>query len=129
MADRDIPVRGLVPYVFCADAGATADWCVRVLGFVERDRWHDEDGIVTNVELVVGENEVWLDGPVPDWAERLQGLSSWIGLVVDDVDIVYEALQTLLDDLQPPRDRPFGARELTVEDPEGHQWGFITRST
>ena len=24
----DIRVRGVIPYVFCADAGAIADWCV-----------------------------------------------------------------------------------------------------
>lgn len=128
MVEHEVLVRGLIPYVFCVDAGTTADWCVHVLGFVERDRWHDEDGIVTNVELVVGDNEVWLDGPVPDWNERLHGLSWWIGLVVDDVDDVYEQLRGRVEDLSPPRDRPFGARELTVNDPEGHQWGFITRT-
>lgn len=124
---REIPIRGLVPYIYCVDAGATADWCVQVLGFVERDRWHDDNGIVTNVELVVGDNEVWLDGPVRDWNVRLHGLSWWIGLVVEDVDAVYEQLRGRVEDLSPPRDRPFGVRELTLRDPEGHQWGFITR--
>lgn len=90
-------VRALIPYVFCVDAGATADWCVHSLGFVERDRWHNEDGIVANVELTVGDNEVWLDGPVPDWNERLHGLSCWVGLVVDDVDAVYEQLRARFD--------------------------------
>lgn len=128
MVNEKFLVRALIPYVFCIDAGATADWCVQVLGFVERDRWHNEDGVVTNVELTVGHNEVWLDGPVPDWNERLHGLSCWVGLVVHDVDAVYHHLRGRVDDLPAPRDRPFGARELTVSDPEGHQWGFITRT-
>lgn len=67
-------VRGVIPYVICADAGAAADWCVEVLGFVERERWPDDEGIVRNVELVVGESEVWLDGLVPDWSARSAGL-------------------------------------------------------
>ena len=60
----EIKVRGVIPYVFCADAGAIADWCVEVLGFVERERWSEDDGVVRNVELIVGDSEVWLDGPV-----------------------------------------------------------------
>ncbi len=61
-------VRGLVPYLFCADPRAVADWCTATLGWTERGRWSNDDGVVTNVELVPGGGgEVWLDGPVPDW--------------------------------------------------------------
>lgn len=118
-------VQGIVSYIFCADAGAVADWCVQVLGFVERGRWTDESGAVTNVELVVGDGEVWLDGPVPDWQERLGGLTAWVGFLVEDVEAVHRAL-TAAHMVAPPVTRD-GIRQLTVTDPEGHQWGFITR--
>jgi uncharacterized glyoxalase superfamily protein PhnB len=123
----DIQVRGIIPYVFCADAGAIADWCVSVLGFVERERWPDENGVVRNVGLIVGDSEVWLDGPVPDWKDTTRGLGSWTGFIVDDVDSVYERLMAAGVDLEAPRTRDHKVREITVEDPEGHSWGFVQR--
>lgn len=125
MSKRTI-VRGVVPYVFCADAGATADWCVAVLGFEERARW-DRDGSVGNVELTVGEHEIWLDGPVPDWKSRFGDLPCWTGFWVDDVDAMYEQLRAHDVQIDPPVTRDFGIRQLTVTDPEGHQWGFLRR--
>lgn len=127
MAETPV-VLGVIPYVFCADAGATADWCVEVLGFVERERWPDDDGIVRNVELAVGESEVWLDGPVPDWSERTGGLGSWVGFLVVDVDAMYDRISAAGVELEPPRSREHGVREITVTDPEGHSWGFVQRT-
>lgn len=117
----------MIQYVFCVDAGAVADWCVKTLGLLERDRWPDDEGVVRNVELVVGADEVWLDGPVPDWKERTGGLGSWIGLLVDDVDAVYQRVRAAGVDLDPPRTRDHGVREITIIDPEGHAWGFVQR--
>ena len=121
------PVRGIVSYIFCADAGGIADWCVRVLGFTERGRWPDEQGVVGNVELSVGDNEVWLDGPVPDWRDRTGGLPAWVGFFIDDVDAMYRHVVDMGQTVDPPVDREFGIRQLTVMDPEGHEWGFIRR--
>jgi MerR family transcriptional regulator, thiopeptide resistance regulator len=82
----------------------------------------------TNVELVAGGGgEVWLDGPVRDWFERSGGLGSWVGVVVDDVDAVHARLNAAGHEVPEPRTRPFGVRELSVTDPEGHRWGFVQR--
>lgn len=124
---KPLGVKGIVPYIFCADAGAIADWCVAVLGFQERSRWTNENNVITNVELIVGDSEVWLDGPVPDWPTRLNGLSSWTGFWVDDVDAVYRNILATDHPVEAPVDREFGIRQLTVRDPEGHEWGFIRR--
>jgi hypothetical protein len=77
-------VERAVPYVFCADAGAISTWCQQVLGFVERGRWSDDDGAVSNVELTLGAAEVWLDGPVPDWpsGSRVLDLGSGSGSTI-----------------------------------------------
>jgi uncharacterized glyoxalase superfamily protein PhnB len=104
-----------------------ADWCVEVLGFEERERWPDGDGVVRNVELTVGEREVWLDGRVPDWKERLGGLGSWVGFLVTDVDAVLASICAAGVDLDPPPTRDHGIREISVIDPEGHTWGFVQR--
>jgi uncharacterized glyoxalase superfamily protein PhnB len=126
MNTRPTPT-GVIPYVFCADAGATADWCVATLGCTERQRWPDTHGVVRNVELVVGTSEVWLDGPVRDWKDNTSGHGSWIGFLVDDVDAVYEALVADGIELEPPTTCAHGVREIGVTDPEGHTWGFIQR--
>ena len=126
--DQPFDVRGAVPYVFCADAGAISAWCQQVLGAVERDRWTDDDGAVSNVELTIGDAEVWLDGPVPDWSRRLEGLGSWIGLHVVDLDAIHVRLRDRGLAVEPPTDRGFGTRHLTIVDPEGHQWGLIERT-
>ena len=123
----DPPVRGVIPYIFCADAGAVADWCVAVLGLVERKRWPDTTGVVRNVELTVGDSEIWLDGPVPDWKAKAGGLGSWVGVLVDDVDAVHDRLVGAGVELDPPRTRDHGVREITVTDPEGHRWGLVQR--
>jgi len=121
-------VHGAVPYVFCADAGAVSDWCQQVLGFVERGRWTDDNGAVSNVELTLGNAEVWLDGPVLDWPQRLDGLGAWVGLQVDDLEAIHTHLGDRGVAVEPPVDRGFGTRHLTVLDPEGHLWGFIERT-
>jgi uncharacterized glyoxalase superfamily protein PhnB len=121
-------VQGAVPYVFCADPGANSAWCQDILGFSERGRWTDDNGAVCNVELTLGNAEVWLDGPVPDWPQRLEGLGSWIGLQVNDLAAIHAQLRHLGVAVDPPEDRGFGTRHLTVVDPEGHQWGLIERT-
>ncbi len=121
---------GIIPYVFCVDAGATADWLIDHfgrLGFKEAGRWHNDEGEVTNVEITVPGGEVWLDGPVADWSERRQGLPAWTGFLVDDVQAVHDELARSGMAVDAPRNRPFAATELTLTDPEGHLWGFIER--
>ena len=116
-----------VPFVYCADAGLVADWLVDVLGFEERSRWAADDGTVTNVELLAGASEVWLDGPVPDWKDKLGGLPCWVGFLVDDVDATHAEIVARGGECPPPVDREFGVRTFSVTDPEGHEWGFLRR--
>lgn len=119
-------IHGVVPYVYCADAGEVADWCVRVLGLKEQGRWYSGD-TVSNVELTAGSNEVWLDGGNPDWPQQMGDLRSWVGFWVEDVDAMYEYVRARTPSVKPPIDRDFGIRMLSVADPEGHEWSFMRR--
>lgn len=119
-------IDGIVAYIYCADAGAVADWCVEVVGFEERGRW-SSGGIVRDVELGAGTGEVWLDGGNPDWREQMRGLPPWVGLWVEDVDAVYAQIKTAGHEVSQPVDRDFGIRMLSVVDPEGHEWSFLRR--
>ncbi|MEX2430856.1 MAG: VOC family protein [Dehalococcoidia bacterium] len=118
---------GLTPYLIYDDASAAMAWLTRVFGFVERKRWPGEDGVLRNVELTVGNIELWLDGDPEYWATRGQRPDSWIGVWVDDVDAMYARVRSAGVEAFPPEDRPWGVREFQVRDPEGYTWGFLKR--
>lgn len=125
----------LVPYLFYADVEAMIDWYTRVFGFVEKDRWRDDTGKVTNAEMHVGDTELWMDGDptVQHHFAREDGepLPPWIGVWLadsSDVDATYEHIVS--EGVEPegrPADRPFGVRIFNVSDPEGYTWGFMCR--
>jgi uncharacterized glyoxalase superfamily protein PhnB len=45
----------------------------------------------------------------------------WIGVWVDDVDAMYERVTAAGVAVDPPEDKPYGVRILTVTDPEGYR--------
>lgn len=78
---------------------------------------------MTIVELIVGDSEVWLDGPVPDGKAKHTGRQEWVGFLVHDVDALHRRLSDDAVQLDPPRTRAHDVREMTVTDPEGG-WGL-----
>lgn len=116
-----ITFQGLTPYLFVEDPGVIADWYERVFGFVERSRWTRDDGTVENLEMTVGDGELWLEGGAG------RPTAQWVGVWVDDVDAMYARVRAAGVEASPPSDKPYGVRELTVADPDGYQWGFMRR--
>ena len=53
---------GITPYIYYEDAGAMLDWLSRVFGFEEIARYVDQEGIVREAEMHVGDQEIWLSG-------------------------------------------------------------------
>jgi uncharacterized glyoxalase superfamily protein PhnB len=123
----DLDRRGLVPYLFYEDAGAMLGWYVRVFGWTELERWRGPDGQVRNAELRVGDTELWLDGGGPRYRDAGGRAGQWVGVWVDDVDAMYERVTAAGVAADPPEDKPFGVRMLTVADPAGYRWGFVRR--
>ena len=117
--------KGIVPYLFYDDIEQALAWYTDTFGFVEIGRWHNDQGGVSNAEMRVGQTEIWLDGSGKrkDNDER----PTWIGIWVDDVQAVYDKVQAAGVTCEPPVDREFGVRMLTVADPAGYLWGFIKR--
>lgn len=124
---QSIQFSGLTPYVYYDDAGTMADWLTRVFGFVETGRHRAEDGQVQNVEMRVGPVELWLDG-TPGYRRREDATPEWIGVWVDDVDAMFERVRECGVAAEPPEDKAYGVRMLSVKDPEGVTWGFVRRS-
>jgi uncharacterized glyoxalase superfamily protein PhnB len=127
MTDRTVTFGGLVPYLFYDDVAEMLDWYSRVFGWEERSRWLD-GGRVENADMRVGETELWLDGGGRQHLEH-DGTAHavWIGVWVDDIDAMHDRVRAAGVDAAPPETKPYGVRMLTVEDPAGYQWGFMTR--
>ena len=117
----------LVPYLFYDDVEKMLEWYARVFGFVEIKRWM-KDGRIENAEMAVGDTELWLDGGGPRYLDKDgQPARGWIGVWVDDPDAMHQRVTEAGIAADPPDDKPYGVRMLTVKDPEGYSWGFMRR--
>jgi uncharacterized glyoxalase superfamily protein PhnB len=127
------------------NVGEAADWLVRAFGFEERgERFHDEEGRATHVELGHGDGLVMLGWPGPHYRgpRRLAELSEDVRRMLDNPYVVDGVLVEVADvDAHAERARAAGAeiirgpedagaagRLYTAVDPEGHRWMF-TQST
>ena len=117
--------KGIVPYLFVDDAEYALHWYAEKFNFVEIGRWKNDQGKIANAEMRVGETEVWIDGS--GQLKKDDARPIWVGVWVDDVDSVFETLQSNGVQCDPPVTREFGVRMLNVEDGMGHLWGFIKR--
>lgn len=117
--------QGIVPYLFFDDAEQALTWYSDRFGFVETGRWLNEDGKVQNAEMRVGNTEIWLDGS--GQLKKTDDRPIWIGIWVEDVDVIYEQLLKRGLECDAPVTREFGVRMLNVDDGMGYLWGFIKR--
>jgi uncharacterized glyoxalase superfamily protein PhnB len=121
-----IAPRSLALYLVYRDVALLSDWLVHTLGFVEKGRFVNADGVATNAELAAGETTVLLErgDHRPDAYPRG---TRWTGVWVDDPDKCYRELIATNVDVSPPEDEPWGVRLVRVVDPEGHLWALIRR--
>jgi uncharacterized glyoxalase superfamily protein PhnB len=117
---------GLVLYLVYQDVGATTEWLVNTLGFIESGRSVDANGVVRNAELKAGPTVLMLERNDHQPASYPSG-TRWTGVWVDDPDDCYRRLLAMDVEAQPPEDEPWGGRLVRVADPEGHIWALIKR--
>lgn len=118
-----------IPILVYADLEAAYGYLARVFGLEGRlDR--DGDGRAVHGELQVGEGLIWLHGESDDF--RLSspdgaGISTgMMALMVDDVDAHFaRSRDEGADIVYEPTDQPYGYREYSARDPEGHLWSFM----
>jgi uncharacterized glyoxalase superfamily protein PhnB len=128
MQGSPVTFSGITPYLHYDDISAALDWLTRVFGFVEKGRWLDDSGGITNAELSVGSTEVWIDGAPDWWKSKGRRPEEWIGVWVNDVDAMYARVTTTGVDTTPPETKFYGVRVLQVRDLEGYVWGFMERA-
>lgn len=136
IVNRSSPGGTILPSLIYNDVAAAIDWLCEVFGFTERLRAVDKDGRVTHAQLAIGEGGVMLGASrkgqgfaTPDNAKfrplRPNEVSQILMAHVEDVDGHYEhAKQRGARILQSPATFPFGERQYTAADLDGHRWTF-----
>ncbi len=107
------PAGAIVPSLIYRDLGQAIDWLCDVFGFTERLRITGPDGTVGHAQLAVGEGGILL------------------GQARSDRGIEYRAprpnehaKQRGARILEPPATHPYGERQYSALDIEGHRWAF-----
>ena len=132
IVNRSAPPGPIVPRLIYEDVGKAIEWLCGAFGFTERLRTPPEpDGTIHHAQLAVGEGSVILTGqrasagdagsrpPRPN--EFVQGLY----IPVEDVDGHFERAKRFGTRIvNPLASHPFGERQYSAEDPEGHRWTF-----
>lgn len=125
MINQSAPTTTVVPLLIYADVGKAIDWLCGAFGFAERLR-AERDGVVGHAQLVVADGAIMLGRQAGEYrAPRPGEVHQYVVVHVEDVDRHYaHAKRFGARILEPPNNKPFGERQYTAEDPEGHRWTF-----
>lgn len=125
--ETDVQFTGVTPYLYYEDAKAALDFLTGVFGFREIVRYVDEDGVVREAELAVGDAVVQVCGVGPGYWES-HGTTGPVGQYVivymSDVDSHHARVTRAGVAAEQPEDKPYGVRTYQVVDPGGNTWGF-----
>jgi uncharacterized glyoxalase superfamily protein PhnB len=123
--NRSAPAATVVPVLVYQDVGKAVDWLCGAFGFQERLRveW---GGVVAHAQLVVDDAALMLGRQGGEYrAPRPGEVSQYVHVTVADVNGHFERARDFgARIVSPPGDKPFGERQYTAEDPEGHRWTF-----
>lgn len=122
----------VIPYLFYQDVAAAAAWLSEAFDFSETLRHTASGGAVTHIELTWAGESIMLgvvdrgEGQVLGYrAARGAPHSSFVFIIIPDVEAHFErSLRAGAKVIAPPENKPYGQRQYTVEDPEGHRWSF-----
>lgn len=112
------------------DIETAFEYLTRVFGFGPGELVRDSDGAVVHGEIEAGDGEFWLHPESAEFGLRspvnLGGASGTMAVMVDDVDAHHRhAVAEGADIRYAPVDQPYGYREYSAVDPEGHLWSFM----
>lgn len=115
-----------------ANIEAAFEFLTRAFEFGPGDLHRDNDGNVMHAEIHAGDGEFWLHSESETFGLRspsqLGGASGTMAIMVDDVDAHHRhALAAGADIRYAPIDQPYGYREYSAVDPEGHLWSFMKK--
>lgn len=117
----------IMPSLRYDDVGRALVWLQDTFGLREHLRWSSEDGMVQHAEMRIGDGYVELAGATEDQPgpRTLGRTSTALVVLVDDVTEHFTHTQAANAKIVSPlSDKPWGLRQYTVEDLEGHRWEF-----
>jgi uncharacterized glyoxalase superfamily protein PhnB len=123
----------VIPYLFYEDVATAAVWLCEAFDFTETLRHTARDGTVTHVELTCGGESIMLGAVDRREGQALGYRSARVGphssfvfiLIPGDVEAHFErAVRAGATVIAAPEDKPYGQRQYTVDDSEGHRWSF-----
>ena len=112
------------------DIEAAYEYLMKVYGFGPGELMRDPDGNAVHAEIQAGDGEFWLHTEAEDFNLRspnhLGGSSGTMAVMVDDVDAHYAfAVEQGAEIRYEPVDQPYGYREYSAVDLDGHLWSFM----
>jgi len=121
----------ITPYLICNDAARAIDFYKRAFGAVELYRLPGPDGKVGHAEMKIGDSPFMLADEHPEMGAKAPhafgGCSMGLYIYVDDVDkVVAQAVAAGARLTRPVKDRFYGDRNGSVEDPFGYTWSVGT---
>lgn len=123
--NRSAPAVTVVPILIYADVGKAIEWLCAAFGFTERLR-AERGGVVGHAQLTVGDAAIMMGRQGAEFlAPRRGEVHLYVVVAVSNLDEHFErAKKSGAQIVHPPQDMPFGERQYTAEDPEGHRWTF-----
>ncbi len=112
------------------DIAAAHEYLIRVFGLGPGEITHHPDGHAVHAELQAGDGEFWLHPESPEFhlasPATLGGSTGMMAVMVDDVDAHHaRAVEQGGTIRYEPVDQPYGYREYSAVDLEGHLWSFM----
>ena len=132
----------VVPMLAYRDGPAAMDWLIGAFGFVERERWIDDEGRLSHGELSAGgDGLIMLATPTPLYEgpalhrEHCAEAQAWstVPFIIDGVLVEVDNLDAHLEHAraagarilsEPEAVEGRGFRNYRAEDLEGHRWMF-----
>jgi uncharacterized glyoxalase superfamily protein PhnB len=125
----------IIPTLRYTNAPAAIDWLCQTFGFAQNAVYKAEDGSIAHAQLTLGGGMVMLGSARDDEhshsfksPEELGGVETRsVYIVVPDADAVFTRAQAAgATVIRAVYDTPYGSREFSVKDPEGHSWSVGT---
>jgi uncharacterized glyoxalase superfamily protein PhnB len=120
-------IERLIPVLVYEDIEAGHDYLVKVFGFESGGVERTPDGTVVHAEVRTRNGPIWLHRETDGLKapRNLPAQHGGLSVFVNDVDAHFarvKAAGALVE--REPEDQPYGLRDCSVRDPEGHHWWF-----
>ena len=130
MAMLDTNVQRRISILVYADLEGAHEHLTRVFGLGPGELSRDEEGNVVHGEIQAGDGVVWLHRETREFGlaspMALGAATGCTAVMVDDVDAHFRhAREQGAEIAYEPVDQPYGYREYSARDLEGHLWSFM----